>query len=221
MKICGGGPGSGGKRDGAGRNKGAAAEVEKGIGPGGIGPGSGGPRDNSGGKRVGAGRHKGAAAEVEKGIGPGVDKVRKQHNLPSKPTYDETGCFCVPHCSCDRCPEQKQKVAILSCVQHTTRYGTATNSVMSMDHTEEEIELLIEKCIHVPDGTKDRLQKEWETEHMAHDRPFPACAACGIRSPHHATKATAVGGSKWVNATLQGPSVLRMDFPFFHSQTLR
>jgi hypothetical protein len=156
VKVC--GNGRGGKREGAG----------------------------SGGPRVDAGRPEGAAAAVEKGIGPGVDKVRKQHKIPPKPTFDETGCFCVSHCSCDRCSEQKQKTSTLSCAQLATRYCAATNSVMGMPHNDEEKMVLIEKCIYVSDDTKDRLQKEWETEHMADGRPFPACAACGIRNPHHA-----------------------------------
>ena len=130
-----------------------------------------------------AGRSKRAAADVKKGIGPGVDKVRKQQNLQPKPFFDETGCFCMPHCSCDHCPEQKQKASILLCVQHTAWHGAATNSVMGIAHNDdEEMESLIEKCTYVPGGTKGRLQKEWETEHMAHGRSFPSCVACGIRN---------------------------------------
>ena len=81
---------------------------------------------------------------------------------------------------------KKQKTSTLSCAQLATRYCAATNSVMGMPHNDEEKMLLIETCIYVSDDTKDRLQKEWETEHMADGRPFPACAACGIRNPHHA-----------------------------------
>jgi hypothetical protein len=67
-----------------------------------------------------------------------------------------------------------------------TRYVAATNVVMSMDHTDEEMKLLIDKFIRVSDGTKDRVQAEWETTHVAHGMPIPACAACGSRNPHHA-----------------------------------
>ena len=42
---------------------------------------------------------------------------------------------------------------------------------MGMPHNDEEKMLLIEKCIYVSDDTKDRLQKEWETENMADGRP--------------------------------------------------
>jgi hypothetical protein len=115
-----------------------------------------------GGPRAGAGRP-GTGKEAS------FDDIRKKLNIPKKPTYNEdVGLyFCVSHCFCDNCPEEKQKNAELACADIVTRYVSATNVVLSMEHSEEELMVLIDKCVNVSDTLKDRLQVEWETEHMA------------------------------------------------------
>jgi hypothetical protein len=138
-----------------------------------CGNGRGGPRAGSG--RPGTGKE------------ASFDDIRKKLNIPKKPTYNEDDglCFCVSHCFCDNCPEEKHKNAELACADIVTRYVSATNVVMSMEHSEEELMVLIDKCVNVSDTLKDRLQVEWETEHMAHDMPLLGCASCGIRDPQN------------------------------------
>jgi hypothetical protein len=148
------------------------------------GPGGGGARAGAG--SGGGGKRERAGKKKEGGL-HGIRAVRANHNIPTMATHNDDGtCFCVSHCFCDNCPPQKREEARHGCAGLATRYVGATNVVMSMDHVEEEMKVLIDTCIRVNDSTKDRLQTEWETEHMAHGMPLPACAACGIRNPHHA-----------------------------------
>jgi hypothetical protein len=78
----------------------------------------------------------------------GLQRSAKQHKIPPKLTFDETSCFCVSHCSCGRCSEQKQINACFSqlepkppsggqtknkkrrlCRVHNSRHGTVQQQI--------------------------------------------------------------------------------------------
>ena len=55
---------------------------------------------------------------------------------------------------------------------------------MTMDHSDADIIIdLINKFVFVPDTRKDIMQHEWEEKQMPIDKPFAACAPCGLRDP--------------------------------------
>ena len=87
-------------------------------------------------------------------------------------------------CVCDLCSAEKQEEGKQAAQDLMTKLHASTNVIMNMEHNDDTMRELFDKCVRVPAERKDQLRAEWKrNSKVADERLSCACGSCGLRDP--------------------------------------